>query len=98
MFKRDNLRFGLLLGFMAPLLSLAIYYFVKFFPLFSVGDFFSFLAANKTQITAISVPCLILNIAMFTYFINSNRDNTAKGVFAVTLVYAIAALLLKYIL
>jgi hypothetical protein len=97
MFKKDNLRFGILLGFLAPLISLVVYYFVKF-RLFSVGEFFSFIAANKNMVTAISVPCLVLNIALFTFYINTRRDKTAKGIFAITLVYAIAALLLKYLL
>lgn len=98
MLKKDNLKFGLLLGFIAPILSLVIYYLVKFYPLFSMGDFFSFINNNKNQVTAISVPCLFLNIALFTYYINSRLDKTAKGIFAVTLVYAIVALLFKYIL
>lgn len=98
MFKKDNLRFGMLLGFIAPLLSLVIYYFVKFYPLYTVRDFFHFVGENKNQITAISVPCLILNIALFTFYINTHRDKTAKGVFAITLIYAIAALLLKFLL
>jgi len=97
MLKKDNLRFGLLLGFIGPLISLVIYYFVKFFPLFSVKDFLNFISSNKNQITAISVPCLVLNIALFTYYINSRLDKTAKGIFAVTLVYAITALLIKLI-
>ena len=98
MLKRDDIRLGLILGFVAPILSLAIYYLVKFYPLFTLKDFFSFLGSNKNQITAISVPCLVLNIALFTFYINSRRDKTAKGVFAVTLIYAIAALLLKFVL
>ncbi len=98
MFKRDHIKFGLLLGFIAPILSLAIYYLVKFYPLFSVGDFFTFIRTNKNQVTAISVPCLVLNIALFTFYINSHRDKTARGIFVVTLLYAIAALLLKFIL
>ena len=98
MFKRDNFKFGLLLGFLSPLFSLVIYYFLRFYPLFTVSDFFNFVSTNKSQITAISVPCLLLNIALFTIYINSHRDNTAKGIFAVTLVYAIGALLLKFIL
>ncbi len=65
MLKKDNLRFGMLIGFIAPLLSLVVYYFVKFYPLHSVSDFFTFVAQNKNQVTAISVPCLILNIAPF---------------------------------
>jgi hypothetical protein len=98
MLKKDNLRFGMLLGFIAPLISLVVYYFVKFYPLHSVSDFFTFVARNKGQITAISVPCLILNIALFTFYINTHRDKTAKGIFAITLIYAIAALLLKFVL
>ena len=98
MFKRDNIKFGLLLGFLAPVLSLVIYYLVKFFPLFTVSDFFQFVADNPNQITAISVPCLVLNIALFTYYINTHRDNTGKGIFAVTLVFALATLLAKFIL
>jgi hypothetical protein len=98
MLKKDNLRFGMLLGFIAPLLSLTVYYFIKFYPLFSVKDCLEFIAANKNLITAISVPCLVLNIALFTFYINTRRDKTAKGIFAITLVYAIAALLLKFIL
>ncbi|HXB92836.1 MAG TPA: hypothetical protein VNU72_11115 [Puia sp.] len=96
-FKKDNLRLGLLLGLIAPIISLVIYYFVKFYPTFSMGDFFSFLRTNKSQITAVSVPCLVLNIALFTFYINSHRDSTAKGIFAATLIYAILALLFKFI-
>ena len=97
MFKKDNLRFGMLLGFIAPLLSLIIYYFVKF-RAYSFLDFLEFVGSNKNQITAISVPCLVLNIALFTFYINTRRDKTAKGIFAITLIYAIASLLLKFIL
>lgn len=98
MFKRDDLKFGLLLGFMGPLVSLVIYYLVKFYPLFSVGDFLHFISTNKLQITAISVPCLILNIALFTFYTNSRRDQTARGIFIITLIYAISALALKFLL
>jgi hypothetical protein len=96
-FKKDNLRLGLVLGLIAPIISLVIYYFVKFYPTFSFKEFLEFIKNNKTQITAISVPCLVLNIALFTIYINSHRDQTAKGVFAATLIYAIVALLFKFI-
>ena len=95
-FKKDNLRLGMLLGLVAPVISLVIYYFVKFSSI-SFGEFFSFLHTHRDQITAVSVPCLVLNIVLFTYYINSHRDQTAKGVFAATLIYAILALLFKFI-
>jgi len=96
-FKKDNLRLGLVLGLVAPIISLVIYYLVKFYPTFSIKEFFDFLRTNKSQITAVSVPCLVLNIALFTYYINSHKDSTAKGIFAATLIYAILALLFKFI-
>ena len=96
-FKKDNLRLGLVLGLVAPIVSLVIYYFVKFYPTFSIWDFFLFLRTNKQQVTAISVPCLVANIALFTYYINSHKDSTAKGIFAATILYAIAALLFKFV-
>lgn len=98
MFKKDNLRFGLLLGLLAPLLSLVVYYFIKFYPTFSVKDFFNFVGQNKKQITAISLPCLVLNIALFTFYTNTRRHQTARGIFTVTLIIAVLALLLKFIL
>ncbi|HEY4289024.1 MAG TPA: hypothetical protein VGN00_18100 [Puia sp.] len=96
-FKKDNLRLGMVLGLVAPIISLVIYYFVKFYPTYTIKDFFDFLRTNKSQITAVSVPCLVLNIALFTYYINSHKDSTAKGIFAATLIYAIVALLFKFI-
>ena len=96
-FKKDNLRLGLILGLVAPIISLFIYYFIKFYPTFSLRDFFYFLRTNKSQITAVSVPCLVLNIALFTYYINSHKDSTAKGIFAATIVYAVLALVFKFV-
>ncbi len=98
MLKKDNLKFGLLIGFIAPFISLVAYYLIKFYPLFTVRDFFDFMTQNKSQITAISVPCLVLNIALFTYYINTRKDKTARGIFAVTLLFAISSVLLKFVL
>jgi hypothetical protein len=95
-FKKDNLRLGLVLGLIAPILSLVIYYFIVFSSV-SFGEFIAYLHYHRNQITAVSVPCLVLNIALFTIYINSHRDQTAKGIFAATLIYAIVALLFKFI-
>jgi len=95
-FKKDNLKLGILLGLVAPFISLIIYYYVKFSSV-SFGEFMSFLHYHRDQITAVSVPCLLLNIVLFTIYINSHRDLTAKGIFVATLVYAIVALLFKFI-
>ena len=93
--QKDDLKTGLLIGLVLPLVSLFGYYFWKF-SAYSFSDFFYYLRTNKQLLTAITIPCLVLNIALFTYCINTRRDETAKGVFVVTLVYALSSVLLKY--
>ena len=95
MLKKDNFRFGLLLGLILPLFSFFGYYFWKF-SVYSFSDFLFYLRANKPLVTAITIPCLVLNIALFTFYINTKKDRTARGIFAVTLVYAVSSLLFKY--
>jgi hypothetical protein len=50
---------------------------------------------NKPLVTAIAIPCLLVNVAFFTYYINTKKDQTAKGIFAMTLLYGVATLLFK---
>ena len=91
---RDNLKLGLVLGLITPFIVLVIIYFIKF----SSYEFNQFLRSffqQKQLITFWGVWCLVGNIALFTYYINTNKDRTAKGVFAITLVYGIGILLLK---
>ena len=94
-FKRDSLTLGLILGFTAPLLSLLAYYLIRF-RVYSFGEYLHALIKNKPLLTGITIPCLLLNIALFTIYINTHKDQTAKGVFAITLLYAIASLMLKF--
>jgi hypothetical protein len=95
-FKRDQYAFGVLLGLVMPILSFFGYYYWKF-SLFSFEDFIYLLQSNKQLVTALSIPCLLMNIVIFTLYINGQRDKTAKGIFFVTIVYAISALLIKFV-
>ena len=94
-FKRDSLKFGLLLGFIAPFLSLVGYYFIRF-RLYTFKEYLTALKQNKPLLTGITIPCLLLNIVLFTIYTNTHRDQTAKGIFVVTLIYAIMSLMLKF--
>jgi hypothetical protein len=94
-FKRDSLKLGLILGLLAPLISLVVYYLLRF-RVYSFGDYIDALSKNKPLLTGLTIPCLLLNIALFTIYINTHRDQTAKGIFTITLLYAIASILLKF--
>ena len=93
--KRDSLPFGLLVGGVMPVVSFFGYYLWKFGS-YELSDYLFYLRTNRQLVTAITIPCLVLNIALFTLYINTRRDDTAKGIFAVTLLYALASLAFKF--
>lgn len=91
---KDNLKLGLILGFVAPLIVFLIVYFVRFSG-YAFDEFLRVFMNEKKLITFWGVWCLVGNIALFTYYINTAKDQTAKGIFAITVVYGIGILLLK---
>ncbi|RYZ28240.1 MAG: hypothetical protein EOO10_10200 [Chitinophagaceae bacterium] len=95
--KRDNLQMGLILGFILPVIVFFLIYLIRFgdSPL---EDFFDTFLAQKSLITFFGVWCLVSNIAMFTYYVNTQKDRTAKGIFAMTLIYGIGILLAKVLI
>jgi hypothetical protein len=92
---KDNLQLGLILGLITPMFVLVIIYFLKFAEDQGFSEFIRSFFMTRQLITFWGVWCLVGNIALFTYYINTNKDKTAKGIFAVTLIYGIGILLLK---
>ncbi|MBS1760960.1 MAG: hypothetical protein JST23_12625 [Bacteroidetes bacterium] len=95
-FKKDNLRLGLALGLLGPLLGLIIVYFIKF-PSYSFSDFLSYFMKDNKMITSIGSLSLLANVLFFTLYVNTHRDETAKGIFIMTLIYGIGILVLKIV-
>jgi hypothetical protein len=96
-FKRDNLKFGILLGILGPLFAMLLYYFSVFSRTISLTEYFYVLRNNKQLLTAISSISLLANAILFTVYINTHRDKTAKGIFVATLIYGIAVLVYKLV-
>lgn len=94
MLKKDSLRLGIVLGFLAPVVGMFLYYFIQF-RMFTLKEFFSVMLAQKALLTGIVSISLIANALVFTYYINTRNDRTAKGIFVATCIYAIGALLYK---
>lgn len=95
--KKDNLQMGLALGFLFPVIVFFIIYYLRFTNE-SLPDFIDSFTSRKDRITFFGVWCLVGNIALFTYYVNTNKDRTAKGIFAVTLLYGIGILLAKVLI
>lgn len=95
--KKDNLKLGIILGLLAPLLAMLIYYFWNFSRSMSLMEYFYVMKTNKPLLTAISSVSLLANAVIFTIYINTHRDQTAKGTFVATLLYGIFILVYKLI-
>ena len=95
--KKDNLKFGILLGILGPILAMLLYYFWVFSRSIRLSEYIYVLGTNKQLLTAISSISLLANAILFTIYINTHRDKTAKGIFVATLIYGIAVLVYKLI-
>jgi hypothetical protein len=62
-----------------------------------LGDFVDMLKGNKQLIPKVISICLLANGIVFYLYTRVRRDLTARGIFLVTLLYAIVILLLKII-
>jgi hypothetical protein len=93
-FKKDNLRLGLLLGLIGPMLGLVVIYFIKF-NAFTFSEFLEAFMNDNRLITSIGSLSLLANVILFTLYVNTHRDETAKGIFILSMIYGIGILLLK---
>ncbi|HEU5054564.1 MAG TPA: hypothetical protein VFT78_15720 [Hanamia sp.] len=94
-FKKDNFVFGLVVGFIAPMIGFLLYKLVKFKAL-TLSEMFQWLKMNPALITVAISVSLVANAALFTVYVNGRRDDTAKGIFVMTMIYAAIALTFKF--
>ena len=94
---RDNLRLGILLGFVAPVIGMLLYYMIEFRNLISFSEFLHVILVQKTLLTALVSVSLVANAAIFTLYINKRKDQTAKGIFIATCIYGVASLIWKFL-
>ncbi len=94
--KKDNFLMGLVMGLVAPFLGIMAFKLSKF-SMFSFKETYQFMVLEpgyKTLTVALSLS-LLLNALLFTIYINSRKDQTAKGIFVTTLVWGLLVLSIK---
>ena len=96
MFKKDDIKTGLLIGLLAPLVGMFGFYFWKSRRL-TIVEFVQWLGIERHLLTAMISFSLLANAIVFTVYVNRHIDKTARGIFIVTLIYVIAALILKWV-
>lgn len=94
--KKDNFLMGLVMGLVAPFLGIMAFKLSKF-SMFSFKETYQFMVLEpgyKTLTVALSLS-LLLNALLLTIYINSRKDQTAKGIFVTTLVWGLLVLSIK---
>ena len=91
---KDNLRLGLFLGLIGPIIGLFIVYLIKF-PSVSFKEFLDYFMHDNKVITNVGTFALLANAVLFAIYVHFDKAQTFKGIFIVTLFYGIGILLLK---
>lgn len=92
--KKDSFLSGVIIGLLAPLIGIFAFYFWKA----RSAEFFDFLNVvfhSSTLLTAMISFALLGNAIVFTIALNTRNDKMAKGIFVMTLILAIPAILFK---
>jgi hypothetical protein len=92
--KKDSFVLGIILGFLAPVIGIVIFYLWKA----RSAAFFNFLDVvvhSSSLLTAMISFALLANAAAFTVALNARKDKTAKGIFVMTLILAVPAIFFK---
>ena len=94
--KYDSIILGTVLGLLAPMLCLVIYYLIAYHGM-NFGAFFHYLTNGEIFIPVISLCCFASNLLLFFIFIWTKRDKSARGVLQATFAYAGYVCIMKLI-
>ena len=94
--KYNNLRIGLILGILGPLLGFLVIYWVAFRGM-SFSEYLDLLTYNRKLSSIISLS-VIPNLLLFFIFIWLNYLYSARGVLASTLIFALLVVITKFII
>ncbi len=92
--KFDSLPLGLILGIIAPIITMLIVYFLKF-DLYKVDELLNYLVAKQVFTKIVSL-CVIPNLVLFFIFIRKNYLYSARGVLMATILFAAFVFITKF--
>lgn len=94
--KFDEVYLGIITGIIVPIISVSIYYFIKYADNQSIIQFILSLQGRGLFSKIISLAA-IPNLLLFFIYLWTNRNFSARGVIIATFVYVIFVLILKII-
>ena len=94
--KINNIKLGLILGILAPILTMIIIYLVKFYG-YDLQELVDLLVSKRVFTKIVSL-CIIPNLALFFLFLNKYYYNTARGILMSTIIFALFVFITKIVL
>jgi hypothetical protein len=93
--KRNLPVLGLIIGLILPVIGFFIASLI--FSHGNVGQFLHVLKGSHNIAAKVCTLGLLINIAPFIFYTNKRLDQTAKGIFIATVIYAVLIFLLKFV-
>ena len=94
--KINNLKLGLALGILAPVLTMLIIYLIQFTD-YGLQELVDMLVSKKIFTKIVSL-CVIPNLALFFFFLNKNYFYSARGILMATVLFALFVFITKFTL
>ncbi|MCK5169889.1 MAG: hypothetical protein KAQ75_08415 [Bacteroidales bacterium] len=94
--KINNLKLGLILGILAPAITILLVYLIQFSG-YDFQELLDFLVSTRAFTKIISL-CVIPNLALFFIFLNKNYYYSARGILVATILFAIFVFITKIVL
>ena len=91
----NKIVYGLIIGFILPILFFLLYYIFRFGSL-DFSSYIRFLIESKKLVSVLSLS-VIPNLAPFMLFINTNRYSSGRGVLTATIILGIFVFILKLV-
>lgn len=93
--KVNNIRLGLLLGILAPAITMLVVYLIGFSG-YEFKELMDMLV-SKNVFTKILSLCVVPNLALFFLFLNKNYYYSARGILLATVLFALFVFVTKFI-
>jgi len=95
--KFDAMWIGAVVGLIAPLITLYVFYLIRYSRNISFEQFYTEILQAHNIVTPSISLCVIINLLVFFIFIWRNRNFNARGVLLATIIYAIYVMYQKHI-
>lgn len=92
--KYDNLPLGFVAALVLPFIVILLFWYAKYYPNTSLGDFFSVVYSSEMLMKIFSL-CALPDIGLFYWFYSKKWDKAVKGVIGAVVFLIVLTIIIK---